>query len=69
MSILHLNTVCPRGARVRRRTVPWVADDAAPLWHTVFERRMLIAIRPRSYPTNSLYGRFHFSARRLAMRF
>ena len=28
MSILHSNTVCLRGARVRRRTVPWVADDA-----------------------------------------
>ena len=29
MSILRSNTVCLRGARVRRRTVPWVADDAA----------------------------------------
>ena len=29
MSILSSNTVCLRGARVRKRTVPWVADDAA----------------------------------------
>ena len=29
MSILRSNTVCLRGARVRRRTVPWVANDAA----------------------------------------
>ena len=29
MSILRSNTVCLRGARVRKRTVPWVADDAA----------------------------------------
>ena len=29
MSIISSNTVCLRGARVRRRTVPWVADNAA----------------------------------------
>ena len=37
MSILRSNTVCLRGARVRRRTVPWVANDApyeATRWRT-----------------------------------
>ena len=29
MSILHSNNVCLRGARVKKRTVPWVADGAA----------------------------------------
>ena len=29
MSILHSNLVCLRGARVKKRTVPWVADSAA----------------------------------------
>ena len=29
MSILRSNTVCLRGARVKRQTVPWVEDDAA----------------------------------------
>ena len=28
MSILRSNSVCLRGARVKRRTVPWVDDDA-----------------------------------------
>ena len=29
MSILRSNTVCLRGTHVRRRTVPWVVDNAA----------------------------------------
>ena len=29
MSILRSNNVCLRGARVKKRTVPWVADGAA----------------------------------------
>ena len=29
MSILRSNTVCLRGARVKRWTAPWVEDDAA----------------------------------------
>ena len=29
MSILRSNTVCLRGARVKKRTVPWVEDSAA----------------------------------------
>ena len=29
MSILRSNNVCLRGARVKRRTVPWVEDSAA----------------------------------------
>ena len=29
MSILRSNSVCLRGARVKKRTVPWVADSAA----------------------------------------
>ena len=41
----------------------------APLRQTVLERRIIMAIRPRTYPTSLLYVRFHLSERRLVMRF